>query len=111
MEGWVGPGADLRISKKRKFQKAYIIVRTSLSACEMGFCSLLSAFEDGDLLCSVRSQKFQQTFSTIWKPARDDFEAANKDDEIPRTFFANHQSGAQRISFFQQTTMFGIWIF
>ena len=62
-------------------------------------CSLLSPLEDGDLLCSVRSQMFPQTFSTVRKPARDDFEAANKDDKISRTFFANHQLGAHCISF------------
>jgi len=50
----------------------------------------LVAFEVGDLLYLVISQKFPQTFSSTWKTSVDDFKASSKHDEFPSTFFAVH---------------------
>jgi hypothetical protein len=46
------------------------------------------------------------TFSCIRKPFLEDLEAASRDNEIPRTFFANHHSGNHYNYFFKEN---GIW--
>jgi hypothetical protein len=52
-----------------------------------GMCSR-TARQDSERLGN--HGKLQNVFMWIWIAAPDDFEAANTDNEIPRTFFANH---------------------
>lgn len=41
---------------------------------------------------TIKTSKIS-TFSCIRKPVLDYFEAASRNNEIPRTYFANHHSG------------------
>lgn len=88
VEGWVGPGADLGVSKNKIFPSKLNLLQQSVSQHVKCVVCWLAAFEVGDLLYLVRSQKFPQTFSGICKTSVDDFEAVSKQNETPSTFFA-----------------------
>jgi hypothetical protein len=61
-------------------------------------CSSTSGSEIGEVLNTVR-----KVSTDIRKPALDDFKAAKKDNEVPRTFFHNSLVGrTQHLIFFKR---------
>ena len=65
--GWVGPGADLGISKDKTFPLNLNLLQQSVSEHVKCIVCWLAAFEVSDLPYLVRSQTYPQTFSSIRK--------------------------------------------